>query len=69
MADTMKRSDGVQGEGDYQAGRTYQQNTSAAAQDINAIAAAARKAAEAIDGPEGVELEQARRDTAAVKPS
>jgi hypothetical protein len=67
-AATQAPASHVQGEGDYQAGKAYNDETSEAAKDKAAIASAARDAADALDGPEAADLEAARKATAAVKP-
>ena len=58
----------IQGEGDYVSGRKYQdmQHEFAKKGDVEGKA---REAEEALDGPEGEELEKARRETGDVKPS
>lgn len=55
----------VEGEGSYTASKQYNDETSAAAADKQATKAAAREAADALDGPEAEDLERARRETAA----
>ena len=52
----------IQGEGDYVSGKKYQdmQHDFAKKGDVEKKA---REAEEALDGPEGVELEEARRET------
>lgn len=57
----------IQGEGDYISGRKYQemQHEFAKSGDVEGKA---REAEEALDGPEGEELEQARQETGQVKP-
>ena len=52
----------IQGEGDYVSGRKYQdmQHEFAKRGDVEQKA---REAEEALDGPEGEELERARRET------
>ena len=52
----------IQGEGDYISGRKYQemQHEFAKRGDVEQKA---REAEEALDGPEGEELEEARRET------
>jgi hypothetical protein len=52
----------VQGEGDYVAGRRFQDNERSFVEKAP-IERKAREAAEALDGPEGAELEEARRTT------
>ncbi len=55
-------SEKVQGEGDYVAGRRFQDSEHAFVEN-GPVAQKAREAAEALDGPEGAELEAARRET------
>ncbi|HVM99278.1 MAG TPA: hypothetical protein VMT68_03605 [Caulobacteraceae bacterium] len=55
--------DGVQGEGDYAAGRRFQAAERRFAEKKSVVTRKAREAAEALDGPESADLEQARRDT------
>ncbi len=54
----------VQGEGDYVAGRRFQEAERAFVAE-GPVEEKAREAAEALDGPEGEELEAARLETAA----
>jgi hypothetical protein len=56
--------DGVQGEGDYRAARKFQQEEHTFAMDDERVDEAAREAADALDGPEGEELERARQASA-----
>jgi hypothetical protein len=56
---------GEAGEGNYKAAREFQAEQHAFASDKDKVRAAAEDAAEALDGPEGEELEKARRETAA----
>lgn len=58
----------VQGEGDYVAGRRYQDAERSFAEK-GPVAKKAREAAEALDGPEGPALEQARRETRKGRPA
>jgi len=58
----------IQGEGDYISGRRYQQEQHEFARS-GKVEQAAHEAEEALDGPEGEELERARRETGQVKPS
>ncbi|HEY2709191.1 MAG TPA: hypothetical protein VGI95_14150 [Caulobacteraceae bacterium] len=53
----------VQGEGDYVAGRRFQDAERSFAEKGSVIDRKAREAADALDGPEGAELEAARRST------
>lgn len=68
MADETPKS-GVQGEGDYESARKFQKEEHAFAKDTAKVEQGAREAEEALDGPEGDELEQARRETGAKRPS
>ena len=56
------REGDVQGEGDYVAGRRFQDAERSFAEK-GPVAKKAREAAEAVEGPEGAELERARRET------
>jgi hypothetical protein len=58
MADNGK----IQGEGDYVSGKKYQKMQHDFAEK-GPVEEKAREAEEALDGPEGAELEQARRET------
>jgi hypothetical protein len=53
----------IQGEGDYVAGRRFQEAERSFAENGSLVDRKAREAAEAIDGPEAEELEEARRAT------
>ena len=55
--------DQVQGEGDYVSAKKYQQAQSEFAKS-GKVDAKAREAEQALDGPEGAELESARQSTA-----
>ena len=57
----------IQGEGDYDAGRRFQ-NEEKAFVDTGAVEQKAREAADALDGPESGDLERARRETGEVRP-
>ncbi len=57
----------IQGEGDYEAGRRFQEAERSFVEQ-GPVKRKAREAAEAVEGPEGEELERARRETAAVTP-
>jgi hypothetical protein len=64
---TKKRADisedaGVQGEGDYVAGRRFQEAERSFVEK-GPVDRKAREAARALDGPEAAELEEARRTT------
>jgi len=52
----------IQGEGDYISGKKYQEMQQEFAQK-GPVKQRAREAEEALDGPEGAELEKARRET------
>ena len=56
----------IQGEGDYISGKTYQEMQHAFAEK-GPVDEKAREAADALDGPEGAELEKARKETGAGK--
>ena len=65
MADPDNAKTGqVQGEGDYVAARKFQKDESAFASHPDEVARAAKAAEDALDGPEGEELERARTETA-----
>ena len=53
----------VQGEGDYVAGRRFQDAERSFAEQGSLVERKAREAADALDGPEAAELEAARRST------
>ena len=53
----------VQGEGDYVAGRRFQDAERSFAEKDSLVKRKAREAAEALDGPQAAELEQARIQT------
>jgi hypothetical protein len=63
MADNSK----IQGEGDYISGKRYQKAQHEFAQS-GKVDKAAHEAEDALDGPEGAELEQARRETSQGRP-
>ena len=52
----------IQGEGDYISGKTFQEMQHDFAEN-GPVEEKAREAAEALDGPEGAELEKARQET------
>jgi len=58
----------VQGEGDYVAGRRYQEAERSFAK-TGPVDAKAHEAADALSGPEGAELERARRETGKGRPA
>lgn len=60
----MAGNDQIQGEGNYEAARKFDQDE----RDFiktGKVDKKAREAQQALDGPEGADLEKARRDTAA----
>ncbi len=54
---------GVQGEGDYESARRYQKEQHEFAKDSGKVQEGAKAAEDALEGPEGEELERARRET------
>ena len=60
----MAGNDQIQGEGNYDAARKFDQKQRDFIEK-GEVEKKAREAEEALDGPEGAELEKARRDTAA----
>ena len=60
---TDKASDGVQGEGNYVAGRRFDEAERKFV-ETGPVEQKAREAADALDGPEGEELEAARKASA-----
>ncbi len=60
---TRKGDDGIQGEGNYEAGRRFQ-DAEHKFVETGPVAKMAREAADALDGPEGKELEAAREASA-----
>ncbi len=62
MPDPNKDSDAMQGEGNYDAARNFDKAEAKFVQS-GAVPENARKAAEALDGPEAAELEAARIKT------
>ena len=67
MADTPKPDPDIQGEGNYDAARRYRQGQETFAKS-GEVEKKAREAEDALDGPEGTELEQARQETAKGEP-
>jgi hypothetical protein len=61
--DNQIQGDGIQGEGNYDAARRYRKEQEAFAQS-GKVDQAAHEAEEALDGPEGRDLERARKKTA-----
>ena len=55
--------EGIQGEGNYEAGRRFQKEERAFV-ETGPVEQKAKEAEEALDGPEGAELEKARRESA-----
>jgi hypothetical protein len=60
----MTGKDKIQGEGDYAAARRFRKAEEAFAR-TGPVEQKAHEAEEALDGPEGAELERARRETGA----
>jgi hypothetical protein len=58
------KTDDVQGEGDYRSARKFDKDERDFVKDEAKVKAKAREAADALDGPEGEELEKARAKTA-----
>ena len=57
----------IQGEGNYDAGRRYQKEQHEFAKS-GKVEQKAHEAEDALDGPEGAELERARKETGEKKP-
>lgn len=66
-SDTPKAGQ-VQGEGDYVSARRYQKAQHEFAKDKGKVEKKAKQAESAIEGPEGAELERARRESAKGEP-
>lgn len=64
----MADNNQIQGEGNYDAGRRYQKEQHEFAKK-GPVEQKAKEAEDALDSPEGEELERARRETGAKKPS
>lgn len=64
----MADKDRIQGEGNYDAGRRYQKEQHAFAKQSDKVDKKAHEAEDALDGPEGDELERARRETGDKRP-
>lgn len=64
----MADNNQIQGEGNYDAGRRFQKEEHEFAKS-GRVEQKAHEAEEALDGPEGEELERARRETGETKPS
>ncbi len=58
----------IQGEGNYDAGRRYQKEQHEFAKQTGKVDQKAHEAEDALDGPEGEALEDARRKTAEGRP-
>ncbi len=58
----------IQGEGDYVSAKAYQKAQHDFAKDPGKVEQKAKEAEAALDGPEGEELERARRESAAGDP-
>lgn len=58
----MAENDQIQGEGNYEAGRKFQKDQTEFAK-TGPVEQKAIEAEEALEGPEGEELERARRET------
>jgi hypothetical protein len=63
----MARNDQIQGEGNYDAARRYRKAQEDFAKS-GKVDKAAHAAEDALEGPEGAELERARRETGKIKP-
>ena len=63
----MADNNQIQGEGNYDAARRYRKAQEDFARS-GKVDKAAHEAEEAIEGPEGAELERARKETGKVKP-
>ncbi len=60
----MPKAGEVQGEGDYVSAKKYQDAQHEFAKDEGKVEQKAKEAEDALEGPEGAELEQARQETA-----
>lgn len=58
----------VQGEGDYVSAKAYDKAQHEFAKDQDKVQQKAKEAEEALDGPEGAELEKAREEAAKGQP-
>jgi hypothetical protein len=65
QTDQSRGGDGIQGEGNYDAARRYRKEQETFARS-GKVDQAAHEAEEALNGPEGEELERARRDSGQV---
>ncbi len=69
MAGTdMPKAGQVQGEGDYVSAKKYQDAQHEFAKDEGKVEKKAKEAEDALEGPEGAELEQARQEAAKGQP-
>ena len=59
----MAQNNQIQGEGNYDAGRRYQKEQHEFAKQTGKVKKGAHEAEEALEGPEGEDLERARRET------
>ena len=59
----MAQDNQIQGEGNYDAARRYRKGQEEFAKDAGKVDKAAHEAEDALDGPDGAELERARRET------
>ena len=66
-SDTPKAGQ-VQGEGDYVSAERYQKAQHEFAKDESKVQQKAKEAEEALEGPEGAELERAREESAKGEP-
>jgi len=68
MADSEKTADNkIQGEGDYEAARRFRKAEEEFVR-TGPVEPKAQEAEDALDGPEGAELERARKETGARRP-
>ncbi len=64
----MPKAGQVQGEGDYVSAKKYQDAQHEFAKDQDKVEQKAKEAEDALDGPEGAELEEARQEAAKGEP-
>ena len=64
----MPKAGQVQGEGDYVSAERYQKDQHEFAKDEAKVEKKAKEAEDALDGPEGAELERARQESAKGEP-
>ena len=62
------KTDQVQGEGDYVSAKRYQKAQHEFAKDEGKVEKKAKEAEDALDGPEGADLERARQESAKGEP-